>query len=80
VVGEEKVFDEGVDVVELGYLDDDGWYGGRAASDELDVACGCGEDGATALGVLPTLSLLKPEGGKEAAELVKVGALGDCAD
>jgi len=65
VVGKEPAFDEGVDVVELGDLDDDGWHGGRAASDELHAAGGCGEDGAAALGILPALALLKPESGKQ---------------
>jgi hypothetical protein len=80
VVGEEPVLNLGVDVVELSYLDDDGWNGGRATGDELQAAGGCGEDCATALGILPTFSQLKTKGGEEGAKFVKVGALGDGAD
>jgi hypothetical protein len=69
-----------VDVVELSYLDDDGWHGGRAAGDELHAAGRCGEEGATALCIVPTFSQLKTKGGEEGAKFVKVGALGDGAD
>ena len=65
---------EGVDVVELCDFDEDGGYGGWAASDELQVADGSEEGCTTTLGILPALSLLKPESGKEAGEAIKFSA------
>jgi enoyl-CoA hydratase len=79
-VGEEPVFDEGVDVVELSDLDEDGGDGGRAAGDEFEVADGGEEGGAAALGVLPAFALLEAEGGEEAVEPVEFSALRDGAD
>jgi hypothetical protein len=67
-------------MVELGDFDEEGRDGGWAAGDELEVADGSKEGGAAALGVLPNLAWLEAEGGKEAAELVKISALRDCAD
>ena len=66
MVGEEPVFDEGVDVVELGDFNEEGWDGRWPASDEFEIADGSEEGGAAALSILPALSLLKAEGGKEA--------------
>jgi len=80
MVGEEPVFDEGVDVVELGDFDEEGWDGGWTAGDEFEVADRSEEGGAAAAVVLPALAMLEAEGGKEAAELVKISALHDCAD
>ena len=84
VVGEEPLFDEGVDVVELRDFDEEGGHGGGAAGDEFEVADGSEEGGATALGILPALALLEAEGGKEAGEAVKFSAWragrGDGAD
>ncbi len=80
MVGEEPVFHEGADVIELCDFNEESRDGGWAASDEFEVADGSEEGGAAALGILPALALLKAEGGKEAAEFVKVSALGDSAD
>jgi hypothetical protein len=51
-----------------------GGHGRGAARDELQVADGSQEGGATALGILPAFPMLKPEGGKEAGEAVKFSA------
>ena len=74
VVCEEPLFDEGVDVVELGDFDEDGRYGGWTAGDELQVADGSEEGSAAALSVLPAFALLEAEAGKEAGEAVEFSA------
>jgi hypothetical protein len=71
---EEPLFDEGVDVVKLGHFDEDGRYGRRAASDELQVADGSEEGGSAALSVLPAFALLEAKAGKEAGEEVELSA------
>ena len=84
VVGQEPLFDERVYVVELRDFDEEGRHGRGAAGDEFQVAEGSEKGGATALGILPTLSLLKPKSGKEAGETVEFSAWragrGDSAD
>jgi hypothetical protein len=84
VAGEQPSFDEGVYVVKLRYFDQEGRHGGRAASDEFEISEGSEKGGAATLGIVPTLSLLKPESGKEADETVKFSAWragrGDSAD
>ncbi len=62
VVGEKPLLYEGVDVIELRDLDEDGRDGGGAASDEFDVADGREEGSATALTVLPAFALLEAKG------------------
>jgi hypothetical protein len=61
-------------VVELGDFDENGRHGRGPAGDEFEVADGGEEGGATSLGILPALSLLKPESGEEAGEAVKFSA------
>ena len=85
VAGEEPLFDEGVYVVELRDFDEDRGHGRGTAGDEFQVAEGSEKGGATAtLGILPALSLLKSESGKEAGETVELSAgrarRGDGAD
>jgi len=55
-----------MDVVKLGYFNEDGWNGRWTAGDELQVANGSEEGSAAALGVLPAFALLEAEAGKEA--------------
>jgi enoyl-CoA hydratase len=74
VVGQEPLFYEGVDVVQLRDFDEQRGYGGGPASDEFEVADGGEEGCATALGVLPAFALLEAQGGKEAGETVKFSA------
>jgi len=74
VFGEEPLFDEGVDVVELRHFDEEGRHGRGTDGDELQVAEGGEKGGATALGILPALALLKSESGKEAGETVEFSA------
>ena len=84
VVGEQPSFDEGVYVVKLRDFDEERRHGGGAAGDEFQISEGGEKGGATALGILPTLSLLKPKSGKEAGETVEFSAWragrGDSAD
>ena len=84
MVGEEPLFDESVYVVELRDFDEEGWHGGGAAGDEFQISEGGEKGGATALSILPALSLLKSESGKEADETVEFSARrarsGDGAD
>jgi enoyl-CoA hydratase len=85
VAGEEPFFDEGVYVVELRDFDEDRRHGWGPAGDEFQVAEGSEKGGATTtLGILPALSLLKSESGKEAGETVELSAWrarrGDGAD
>ena len=83
-VGEEPFFDERVYVVELRDFDEEGRHGGGAASDEFQITERREKGGATRLGILPALALLKSESGKEAGETVKFSAWrarrGDGAD
>jgi enoyl-CoA hydratase len=83
-VGEEPFFDERVYVVELRDFDEEEWHGGGPASDEFQITERREEGGATRLGILPALALLKSESGKEAGETVKFSAWrarrGDSAD
>jgi len=83
-VGEEPFFDERVYVVELRDFDEEGRHGGGAASDEFQITERREKGGATRLGILPALALLKSESGKEAGETVKFSAWrarrGDSAD
>jgi hypothetical protein len=71
---EKPLFDEGVDVVELCDFDEDGGYGRGTARDELEVAEGSEEGNTTALGILPALTLLKSESGKETSKTIKLSA------
>ena len=71
MVGEEPLFDEGVYVVELRDFDKDGRHVRGAAGDELQATKGGEKVGALTLGILPALSLLESESGKEAGETVK---------
>lgn len=74
VVGEEPIFYEGVDVVELRDFDEDWGHGRGTAGYEFEVADRGEEGGAASLGVLPALALLEAKGGKEAGEAVKFSA------
>jgi len=84
VFDEEPFFYKGPYVVELRHFDEEGWHSGGAAGDELQVTEGSQKGGATSFGILPALSLLKSESGKEAGETVKFSARrarrGDGAD
>jgi len=84
VVEQEPLFDERVYVVELRDFDEERRDGGGPAGDEFQVAERSEKGGATALGILPALSLFKPESGKEAGETVEFSAgragRGDSAD
>jgi hypothetical protein len=63
-----------MDVVELRDFNEKGGHGRGAARNEFQVADGGQEGGAPALGILPAFPMLKPEGGKEASETVKLSA------
>jgi hypothetical protein len=84
VFGEEPLFQQCVDVVELRDFDKDRRNGGGAAGDEFNVADGGEEGSSTALSVLPAFALLEAKGGEEAGETVKFSAWragrGDGAD
>jgi len=74
LAGKQPSFDDAVDVVELGDLDEDWRDGGGATGDEFEVAEGGKEGGATALSVLPAFALLEAQGAEEAGESVKFNA------
>jgi hypothetical protein len=84
VVGEEPSLDKGVYVVELRHFDEKGRHGGGATGNEFQVTDGREKSGATALGILPSLPVLKSESGKEASEAIEFSARrarrGDGAD
>jgi hypothetical protein len=84
VDGEQPFFDEGVYVVELRDFHEKGRYGRGPAGDEFQITERREKGGAATLGVLPALSLLESEGGKEADETVEFSARrarrGDSAD
>jgi hypothetical protein len=74
VVGEQPSFDEGVYVIKLRDFDQEGRHGGGAAGDEFEISEGGEKGGAATLGIVPTLSLLKPESGEQAEETVEFSA------
>ena len=81
--GEEPLADGGVEMVELGGLDEERRDGWRAAGDQLEVAeggkKGCAAAGAT-VGVLPALAGLEAESEEEGGELVEGLRGGDGMD
>jgi enoyl-CoA hydratase len=84
MVDEEPFFDEGTYVVELRDFDEEGRHGWGSAGYKFQITDGSKKGSATTLGILPALSLLKPESGKEAGDAIKLSAMragrGDCAD
>ena len=68
----------GVDLVEIGNLDQKGRGCGDTSSDEFEVAERREEGCATTLTVLPAAALLETQGGEQTADLVHIRALRVC--